>query len=513
MGLPRFLIYLADKFQTDVIKSINKPQLWLIILLLSGFNQQRLSAKPLIVCDDVTDPVSLDPLRVFSDKGHDIMQQIFDGLVQFDPEGRITPALAVSWEQVNPLTMRFYLRQGVRFHNGEPLDAEAVRFTFERLLDPAVKFPGAGFLATTDRAVVIDSTTVDIITLFPDSLLLRRLAWFIFIIPPKAGLEPGFGTHPIGTGPFRFVSWEKGFKIHLKKKTDYWMQRPAAPDEIVFRFIPTEDQLELLLNGELDIMAELPGTSTLKVTTNPTTKVVKKATFYTVSANLNTTRAPLNDIRIRQAMNYAINKEELVRYDLLGNGYVIASLSMPGEVGYNPALKPYKHNPKKARELLKEAGVVLPLKLKTITKAQGERTARIIAKQLQAVGIQLDIYRVTTDADVIRDMADNDIDMGIAGLPDAMGHICFLQSIMLYSKSPFSLQKNPEYDRRLEAVISELDSGKHERMAQELDRYVYEQALSLFTYQRLRTYGVSRRVDFNPSVTGRLYLYQADVKK
>ncbi|MDD5657343.1 MAG: ABC transporter substrate-binding protein [Elusimicrobia bacterium] len=434
------------------------------------------------------------------------MQQIFDGLVEFDPEAHIVPALAVSWERLDPLTMRFHLRQNVRFHNGELFDSAAVVFTFARLLDPAAKFPGAGFLQSISHVTAVDASTVDIVTRVPDSLLLRRLAWSVFILPPRAALQPGFGTHPVGTGPFRFVSWQEEDGIYLEANASHWLSHPSMPTRLVFRFMPVKKQLQSLLDGKLDVMTELPGTATLKVTVNPRTKVLKKATFYTVSANFNTTRPPLDDLRVRQAMNHAINKAELIRYDLLGNGREIASLSMPGEVGHNPALKPYSYDPIRAQKLLQQAGIVLPLRLRTITKSQGLRAARIIATQLRRVGIQLEINQVTTDAEVLKDMSNRDIDMGIAGLPDAMGHSCFLQNIMLYSKSPFSLMKDAEYDRRLEAVMSELDPNRHERMARELDRYVHDQALSLFTYQQVRTCGMSRRIDFTPSSTGRLYL-------
>jgi peptide/nickel transport system substrate-binding protein len=273
------------------------------------------------------------------------------------------------------------------------------------------------------------------------------------------------------------------------------------------RFIPVERQLEMLLDGRLDIVTELPGTATLRVSRHPETQVVKKATFYTVCATFNTSRGPLADVRVRRAINYAINKRDLVRYDLLGNGRIIASLSMPGEVGHDPSLEPYAYDPEKARQLLKETGLPLPLKLKTLIKVQGGRTAHILEQQLKAVGIDLDIYGVTTDADAIRDMASKDFDVGISGFPDVMGHVFFVQSIMIYSKSPFSVHRDPDYDRRLEAMVGELDPAAHERLARDLDRYVYDQSLSLFTYQQVRTYGVSRRVDFVPYVTGRLHLF------
>jgi peptide/nickel transport system substrate-binding protein len=463
------------------------------------------------ICDDVTDPATLNPLQVFSEKIHNIVQQVFDGLVHFSPDGEIEPALAVSWERVDDLTMRFRLRRDVFFHNGEPFDAEAVRWTIERHLDPATGFPGLGFLSTIDRAVVVDPLTVDIITRVPDSLLLRRLAGFVFMVPPKGSLDPNFGKHPIGTGPYQFSEWVPRDRIVLRRNEKYWMNQALAPDGLEFRFVPTERQIDLLLTDELDLVTELPGTATLQVASHPRTQVVKKPSFYTVCATLNVSRGPLKDVRVRRALNHAINKQDLIRYDILGNGQTIASLSMPGEVGHNPDLKPYEYNISQARKLLREAGLSTPVRLKTLTKVQARRTAGIISEQLRAAGIELDISAVTTDADTIKDMASKDIDIGISAFPDVLGHIFFIQSIMLYSKSPFSLHHNQEYDHLLEALVTEMDPGKHEQRAKRLDRLVHEQALSLFTYQRIRTYGVSRKCKFVPSVTGRPHFYRTQM--
>lgn len=463
------------------------------------------AARALELCDDVTDPLLLDPVRVFTEKSYNVLQQIFDGLVHFDADGRIVPALAESWRQMDPVTVRFRLRPGVRFHDGEALDAEAVRFTLLKYLDPAAGFPGAGFISTIKDVAVVDPLTVDVMTHFPDSLLLRRLAGFVLILPPKAYQEPDFGRHPVGTGPYRFASWTPGERIVLERNADYWNFLPASPSGLVFRFVPADRQIELLIGGELDIVTDLPGTATLRVSEGARTKVVKKESFYTVGATFNTSKGPLNDVRIRRAINHAVNKQDLVRYDLMGNGRVIASLSMPGEIGHNPALAPYEYDLAKARSLIREAGLTPPIRLRALTKVQGGRTAGILKRHLKDVGIELDVSDVTTDADALRKLAAKEVDIGITGFADVMGHMFFPQSILIYSRSPFSLTSDPEYDRRLEAMVAELNAARHERLARELDAYVHEQALSIFTYQQIRTYGVSKRVDFFPTVTGRLY--------
>lgn len=477
-------------------------------LLLLAPASCPLWAQTLVVCDDVSDPLTLDPHRQFSQKNHTLLSQIFEGLVRFDPEGRITPALAVSWERLDPLTVRFHLRDGVRFHDGEPFDAQAVRFTISRYLDPATGFPAVAYVASIASATVVDPLTVDIHTRYPDGLLLNRLAGFVLVVPPAHLAKKGpraLEDQPVGTGPFVFVRWDRGREIVLAANEAYW--RPGAPKvrELKFRFLPPERQVQDLLEGKADIVTELPGTYTRKVAGNPRTAVIKKEAFYTVAATLNISSGPLSDLRVRQALNYAIDRDDLIRYDLLGNGRALAGISMAGEEGHDKTLKPYRYDPAMARRLLKDSGLPGPVRLKALVYVQGERAARILSRQLAKVGVEMDVGSVMTDADAIRSIQAGGWDLAIGGIPDPMAHSYFLQSLLLYSRSPYSLHRDPDFDRELEAMVLALDPAEREAKARALDRRIHEQALGLFTYQRVKTYGVSRRVRFTPSVTGMPY--------
>lgn len=488
---------------------------WLLLFLLAALpSAGTAEEKALVVSDDVSDPLTLDPHRQFVQKNHTLLQQLYEGLVRFGPEGRIEPALATSWERLDPLTMRFQLRAGVRFHNGEPFDAEAVRFTLARYLDPATGFPAAGFVASISSVSVEGPLTVDIHTAFPDGLLLNRLAGFILVVPPRLLAEKGphaLETEPVGTGPFRFVRWERGREIVLAASKDYWKAGFPKVPELRFRFLPGERQVEALLKGEVDLVTELPGTMTQRVARNPRTRVLKKETFYTVGATLNTSSGPLADLRVRRALNHAIDRADLIRYDLLGNGRPLASLSMPGEEGHDSSLPVYAFDPARARALLREAGVATPLRLKALVYVQGERAARILARQFQAVGVEMDVSQVMNDAEAVRVIQSVGWDLVIGGVPDPMAHSFFIQSIYLYSRSPYALHHDPAYDRALEEMVATLEPAEREAKARALDRLVHEQALSLFTYQRIKTYGVSRRLRFQPWVTGMPYFDAAEL--
>ncbi|MBI5246263.1 MAG: ABC transporter substrate-binding protein [Elusimicrobia bacterium] len=463
----------------------------------------------LAVCDDVQDPLTLDPHKQFAEKNHTLLQQIFEGLVRFDPQGRIEPALAISWERRDPLRMRFHLRRDVRFHDGEPFDAESVRFTVARYLDPKTGFPALGFISSLDKVEIVDDHTVDIVTKFPDGLLLNRLAGFVLVVPARYMKEKGetsLELTPVGTGPFRFERWDRGRSLTLSRNEAYWNRGYPKAGGLVFKFIPTSGQLKALLAGEIDIATELAGTQTTEAMRSGFLKVIKTPSFYTVTGSLNSSRAPLSDKRVRQALNYAVNTEELIRYDLLGNGREIATVTMAGEEGHNPRLKPYPYDPRKAKSLLKEAGYEAGFTLKALVKVQGERAAKIVGGQLAKIGVVLDAHLIT-DAEVVRALTNDKWDVFIAGCPDPMAHSYFIQSVYLYGRSPYRVADNPAYDALLERMVATLDDGKRRELAEDLDRYMYDEALLIFLYQRIKTYGVGKGVDFVPAITGMPYFF------
>lgn len=487
----------------------------LAALLLLLATSPVLAIERVVIADDVVAPPTLDPFLEFGEKNHTLLQQMLEGLVRMDPEGRVEPALAESWEQPDPLRLRFHLRKGVRFHNGEELESGSVRFSIEHYIDPAGLYPGRGFFASLERVETPDPYTVDLVTRWPDGLLLRRLAGLITVVPAgyyRVAGSTGFSEHPVGTGPFQFSARDGNKAIILEAFRGYRV--PAVPevDELEFRFIPAEAQVDALFAGKVDILMEMPGTATLRAKQNAKTTVLKKESFYTVGGTLNVSRWPMSDMRFRKALNYAINRDELIRYDLMGNGKPLATLSMRGQVGHDPGLKPYPFDPAKANDLLREMGLPIPVRLKTLVRAQGQRTAKILGRQLEKVGIVLDAV-TGTESDLFRLFKEQEWDLGIAGVPDPTGHSSFIQSILLYSRSPYSIFKSTEFDRRMEDVSSTLAEAEQETKGRALDRYMYDNALSLFTYQRVKTYGVSRRVRFTPYVTGMPHFFSLKTVK
>ncbi len=474
------------------------------------------SSRTLVVCDDVIDPATLDPQKEFSEKNHTIVQQIFEGLVRFDADGKIVPALATGWRRLSPTVMQFDLRKGVYFHNGEPFNAQSVRFSIERYLDPKTAFPARGFIDTIDHVEIVDDHRVNIVTKMPDGLLLNRIAGFIVMVPPEYYRNnPAIDLQekPIGTGAFVFKNWIAGDRIELSANRSYWRKSYPRVSSLIFRFIPENDQVRALMDGSVDILTNLPGTKTFEVQHSGKTYVVKRETFYTVAGNFNTARAPLSDIRIRKALNLAVDRQSLVRYDILGNGGPIGTLSLPGEFGHNPNILPYPFDLKKAQQLLSAAGYPHGLRLHVLLKVNAERTGKIIASQLARIGVKEDITFVS-DADLFAQLRDRARwDMAIYDVPDPMYHAFFITSIFLSGQSPFALSSSTALDDRFSRLVGTLDTGQQRVVAEDIDDFVHVNYLALPTYQRIRTYGLRRGVSFVPYISGMPYFFSTEIDK
>ncbi|NNN04748.1 MAG: hypothetical protein HKL90_02490 [Elusimicrobia bacterium] len=474
------------------------------------------SSRTLVVCDDVVDPATLDPQKEFSEKNHTIVQQIFEGLVRFDADGKIVPALATQWRRLSPTAMQFDLRKGVYFHNGEPFNAESVRFSIERYLDPKTSFPARGFIETIDHVDIVDDHRVNIVTRMPDGLLLNRIAGFIVMVPPgyyKNAPESVLQERPVGTGAFAFKKWIKGDRIELVANRSYWHEGYPRVAGLVFRFIPVGDQVRALMAGSIDVLTNLPGTKTLEVQHSRNTYVVKRETFYTVAGNFNTTHAPLSDIRVRKAINLAVDRQALVRYDILGNGNPIGTLTSPGEFGHNPKILPYPFDLKRALQLLSAAGYPHGFRLRVLLKVNAERTGRIIASQLAKIGVKEDLTLVS-DSELFAKLRDRSHwDMAIYDVPDPMCHAFFVTSIFLSGQSPFALSSATALDDQFSRLVGTLDRGRQREIAKGIDDFVHSNYLALPTYQRIRTYGLRRNVLFVPYVSGMPYFFSTEIKK
>jgi peptide/nickel transport system substrate-binding protein len=427
------------------------------------------------------DPAGKGALAVVSDY---VQVHIFDALVDFTgPNLTLKPMLATRWENPTPTTWRFHLRRGVKFHNGDPLTAEDVKFT----IDTQLANKGAtvnSFLGPTESARVVDPYTVEIVTRTPFPPLLYNLGR-VHILPrayEKVGAE-AFAAKPIGSGPYRFVEWSRGQRIVLDASPDYWGGAPT-PRRLVFRAIadPSTRAAELKTGG-VDIITN-PPIAQLKELNSGDTAVLAVPAARVIAYPFNTLQKPLSDVRVRRALNHAVDREAIVKTLLQGYGRATGQPFTPGWLGYDPDIKPYPYDPALARKLLAEAGLSggfeLPWNVSTGVFIADREIAEAVAAMLGQVGVRIRLIP-TERAKIQKDLQAATFDGITAG---AWGTVAEsdVPARWFFRPKIFTPELETRLDRLLSAAIVEIDRDRRGKIYQELSRFAHDQALWLFVH-------------------------------
>ncbi|WP_138422769.1 ABC transporter substrate-binding protein [Maritimibacter alexandrii] len=321
-----------------------------------------------LIVGQIAEPKALDPAAVTAQNDFRIVVNIYEGLVQYKSGTlEVEPSLAESWEVSEDGTeYTFMLREGVSFHDGTPFNAEAVKFNFDRMLDEehpyhdTGPFPLAFFFSAVENVEVVDDLTVKFTLNEPYAPFLSNLAYPTgLLVSPTAVADSGadYGRNPVGTGPFQFVEWKSNERVVVEKYPDYWGE-PAGTDAVVFRPITDANtRVAEMLSGGIDVMVEVPPTA-LSEFQNDDYNIVEQAGPHVWFLILNAKEGPFATKEVRQAANYAINKEALVNDVLEGTADVAAGPTPPAFAwAYNDELDPYPYDPDKAKALLEESGV------------------------------------------------------------------------------------------------------------------------------------------------------------
>lgn len=348
-----------------------------------------------------TFPNSLDLPQCAERNASTTAWHMYDTLLWVNEEGILEPALAKDWDvSEDGSEYTFYLRDDVTFHNGEPFNADAVVFSWERAKDAGFEYSNLWQLATTVEKV--DDYTVKITTEGPDALFLTTVADNWAIIPPQYFQEVGqvgFDEHPVGTGPFVFVEWVKGDRIVLKANPDYWREDTPKIENLIFRPIPeSATRVAAIQTGEVDIVTRLSSEEAQSLLGVPNVTVIKyaQARVYYIAFNNVTTGVgqPTEDPLVRQAMNYAVDIEAII--DSLFNGFAKPAIGFvaTGELGYDN-VEPFGYDPDKARDLLAQAGYPDGFEMDMACPAGAythfEEVCEAVAGYLGEVGIQVNL--------------------------------------------------------------------------------------------------------------------------
>ncbi|WP_109576263.1 ABC transporter substrate-binding protein [Aminobacter sp. AP02] len=471
------------------------------------------------------DPGSWDPIDTFLVQWAAVATNIFDGLTYRGPDLKLVPGLAESWEELDEgKRIRFHLRKGVTFHNGEPFNAEAVKFTFERLLgEQGAKGPQRSNYVSIDSIEIIDENTVDMKLKAPDPVLLTKLAGYgAMIVPPKYIAEKGedfFNANPVGTGAFKFVSYAPKVNIQLAANPDYWGGAPKL-SELDFRFIaePSTAVAELQA-GRVDLV--LPPTipiGMIDVIKNDSKLELVSVPGPTVDAlRFNTKSGITADPKVRKALIMAVDRATIIASILAGEASQIASFQGALSFGYDPEMKPLPYDPEGAKALLAEAGVkpgaTVQIDIRGNDATMNE-VAQVIASYLQMVGITATIKPYETNV-LLNDI----IPQGKTGamFQQKWGGWTFDYDNTAYSMyhsgekwNPYD--SDPEMDKLLESQRPLTDRAERERILKDIAKYAADRALELPLYNSNAIYGINKRVQgFVPAPDTRLKLNEVSV--
>lgn len=354
-----------------------------------------------VVVAQGVDIVSGDPANqpALSDRAVGLL--VSEPLVIFDSSGELAPVLATSWESVDDLTWHFAIREGVTFHDGSAMTIDDVVYTFERLLDEEKAFRNAPNISTIESVRAVDEATLEVRTSQPDAVLPARMVWAPIV--PKAHLESvgdeAFGFDPVGTGPYQFTEWVRDDHISLDKYEGYWGDEPK-PDRITFRTLPEGSaRLSALQTGEVDLITNLPPDLVAVAEADEGVEVEKVPSVRFVFIGISVDNPPLDDVRVRKALNYAIDREAIIEGVLGGNGRLSGYMIGPAVHGYHESIEDsaYTYDPERARALLAEAGY--PDGLDITLNLEGPRGRYLgdaeileaVAGQLAEIGVQTNL--------------------------------------------------------------------------------------------------------------------------
>ncbi len=429
-------------------------------------------------------PTNLDPRVGLDGQSERIDELLFDDLCTRDDQLNVQPGLAERWEVPDPLTYVFHLHQGVRFHDGRPLTSRDVKWTFDSLLQGKIRSTKAAAYRLVDHIDAPDDYTVVFHLREPFATLLWNVSdGAIGIVPYGSGDE--ISRHPVGSGPFRFVSAEPDKEVIIERNDAYWGKKPNLK-QVRFAVIPdaTTRALELR-KGSADIaVTSLSGDTVLALEHETNLEVLHAPGTVLGYLAFNTRDPVLKDVRVRQAVAYAIDRTVIIHYLLRGFARPAYSLLPPESWAYNGDVPRYDHNPDKARQLLEQAGypavngVRFHLTLKTSTEESPRLVAAVLQQQLREVGIALDIRTfefATFLSDVIRGAYQLHTLRWIGGNedPDIFEYV-FHSAKFSPNGGNRTYYANPRVDLLIDQARGELDQNARKQIYAEIQQILAE---------------------------------------
>lgn len=430
-----------------------------------------------------TDPDNFHPHQSVAAATGEIAFNIFEGLVKAAPDGSIIPALATEWN-ISPdgRIYTFILREGVKFHNGREMTAEDVVYCLTRLADPEISPKSRDY--TDVESIVAEGDKVIITLTKSNAVFLALLTELGAAIYPKEA-EDQLSNQPLGTGPYILEDWEPNNALTLKKFQDYWNPQLPKIDKVTLKIIPEPTTMvNNLLTGHVDLVPRLEPDYLHQVENNPGLQIIDSPMNLVQLMAINNSVPPFDDIRVRQALNYAVNREEIIQGAGWGKGTAIGSNLTPAMgAWYKDLTDKYTYNPEKARELLAEAGYSQGFSATLHLPAPyplHRNAGEIIANQLEDVGIKLKIEVIEWGTWIEQVNTNRDYQLTVVGFTGRIDPHTMLNRYQSQSGRNISYFNNPEYDRLLVQGLEETDHAARVEIYQQLQTILAEEASNVY---------------------------------
>src|SRR2546425_5030250 len=469
-----------------------------------------------VVIAQGVDPTTLDPQWHEETPAYNVLLNIYDTLLFRDRDLKIIPWLAECWRMVNPTTWEFKLRKNVRFHNSEEFDAEAVKFSLDRLRDPELRNRQAGNFRLVSSVDVVDKYTVRVVTSKPFPTLENQLALRGAIMAPKhfKGKDKVFADrNPVGTGPYRFVRWVKVEDLVLEANEHLWGGAPNV-NTLVFRPSPEHAvRVAALQSGEVDIPVNVPPHLLTIIEKHPKLYVSKAPSVRTLFIPIYThqfdasnkpvgpVEGPTRNRRVRQAIIATVNPDEIIKTVLEGQAIRTATPLTSKHFGFDRTIPPVKTEPDRAKKLLGEAGFASGVEL-TLNAPDGrylkdKEVSEAVAGQLTKAGLRtrLRTFEWTTYLNTMV-YVHKASPMYLIGWGNTTWDADGTLGPMFRSGNPLANHLSADFDGMLDEAQTTVDPQRRLELYARAQRLMLEDGAVLPLYQQMDLYGVNKRVSF-----------------
>ncbi len=488
--------------------------LFLIIWLLGGCGAAPQGVPDTIVIAQGVDATTLDPHMHAETTTANVVIQIFDRLFMRDDQMVLQPHLAESGTAISDVLWEIRIKSGIQFHNGEPFNAESVKFSIERILDPETKSPQISNLNFIEKVEVVDDLTVQITTKMPYPLTLSRLS--LEMVPPGYIQEHGqayFAQHPVGTGPYRFVSWVRDEEVVLEANPDYWRGAPGI-QHVKIRAIPENAvRIAALQSGSVDVIVNVPPHQMETVSQADGCRIASTQSGRFIFLQIVADRGGmLGDPRVRQALNHAVDVPALIDTILGGHGYRSTQPLTSLDFGFDPAVTGFTYDPEKAKALLREAGfpdgIDIQLDAPSGRYAMDREVAEAIVGQMAVAGIRVNLVINEWGVHIKKLLDKQMTHMFFIGWGSSLFDADATLFPQLRTGQRLTYFSNPAVDVLLDAGRSEMDPAARGELYHEAVQILQQDPPFVLLYQQEDIYGADDRLDWSPRPDELINVYQ-----